>query len=125
MQKTSKQLAIEKAYGKYFVQLESFIDENGYINKIMLPKDLPKYFKELLWEDCDGLLLPDELLGIETNNGWTSVEEKGKPSKPGTYTFLAISSRNKLTTFFDPSEHSVSNLYTHYKLSKEDPLPIY
>lgn len=85
----AKQKAIRLAYGEYWEQVKDYvdIDNNGWcvgywnicelLNGISKPKS-----QGTKWR-------PKSLQGIETNNGWISIQsEKDLPNEKGYYYFL-------------------------------------
>lgn len=90
MEKTAKQKAIRKAYGKYWEQVKEFVDENGRLTYQQcwgiwgdgIHTDSNFYTtarqdEELgLENDMETMTYrPKSLAGIEDNNGWIMIED--------------------------------------------------
>lgn len=129
----AKQQAIINAYGEYWDEVKSQVDENGFIDIFKLP---PILFDSVI-NDGSSKWRPKSLTGIENNNGWIKIEsENDLPKEPyGKYEvysnnpiFSQIPKIQGIDDFWQNDENKKQdwmNSYTYYKpiiLSKP---PIY
>ena len=69
----TKQQIIEEAWGENYPKFQEFIDENGWGKYPYFQKHEMVEKLEIEFNSSD--FRPLSLTGIETNNGWTKVEE--------------------------------------------------
>ena len=137
MEKSAKQIAIEKAWieaGFSFEIIKDCIDENGIYN-FSSANSINIIVSELEYlKDVDGFR-PKSLKGIETNNGWVMIESEEDLPKTGDQLYDVIVNGKKFRKpcFFDEGEfvyQSNDNIWkceyiTHYKPIEPELLPIY
>lgn len=133
---TSKQKAIQKAYGEYWDSVKDYIDNNGWINTTKFsvftaPTSMPNNF-ETNGEMCRKIR-PKSLKGIENNNGWIKIKSKRHFPKNQNFSYK-IGKMFENGKFFQFSEAvsltTVKSWFeqkkiTHYMLNKIEPDPIY
>lgn len=89
MKETPKQAAIRKAYGEHWDIVKNDIDEDGSIRMFEDKDDAVFWLIKLGFNASDyetiySSIVPDRhrpksLSGIDTNNGWKTIEEHGLP----------------------------------------------
>lgn len=148
MEKTAKQKAIEKAYGKHWDKVKKFIDydygsvptfpylmDEGHEKDGLFWKQLGYHHNTIedIFGDCEpSRWRPISLQGIEHNNGWIKIEsEEDLPKEVGTYDVIRKQRPNEISTgHFEGDKESEFSLkaktenWTHWRnISKL--LPIY
>ena len=80
----SKEEKIKEAYGEYWEKVKDFVDENGYIDGVMIKNKIgivPNNFIEK-FQPLVSMFRPKSLQGIENNRGWIKIEsESDLPSE--------------------------------------------
>lgn len=125
--KSSKQQAIELAYGEYWEEMKPFVNDNGWFDKNSFYNNQFSFKYEdldLLFSHKEDYMIPKSIENIETNNGWISIlSEKDLPSETNNYWVLnklGISMRG-----YDMEEHNHWEDITHYQpITKPEP-PIF
>lgn len=79
--------------------------------------------------DGNGLKVWNKLLdGVEHNNGWIKIEEKGNPDKSGTYMVIHERWEDEVKMFFN-GQHFIRDTIalspTHWRPIVEIPKPLY
>jgi hypothetical protein len=84
MKAMSKEEKIKEAYGEYWEKVKDFVDENGYIDGVMIKNKIgivPNNFIEK-FQPLVSMFRPKSLQGIENNRGWIKIEsESDLPSE--------------------------------------------
>lgn len=86
----TKQEKIQESYGKFYDEMKSWIDENGWFNKnAFYQKEFIflKYEKiDLLFHHKGDFMIPISIKEIENNYGWIKIEsESDLPKTPDFY----------------------------------------
>lgn len=91
MSETPKQKAIREAYGEHWEQVKDFVNENGWFEYDFYDQNKSQKYKTALDLVADKIntlpnsahtrIIPKSLQGIDSNNGWLSVEEHGLPKE--------------------------------------------
>jgi hypothetical protein len=135
----TKQEKIKEAYGEYWEEIRSFVNDEGYFDNIRF-SELKNYRVKLDYCDFDmnnndfyvPMWRPKSLQGIENNNGWIKIESEAdfpKETRNTQYHVFKFSNQYKhiINNF---SESEVKYLWeqeeiTHYQpITKPQP-PIY
>jgi hypothetical protein len=102
MKAMSKEEKIKEAYGQYWEKVKDFVDENGYIDGVMIKNKIgivPNNFIEK-FQPLVSMFRPKSLQGIENNNGWIKIEsESDLPTCDGEY-FVNAKGINNNKQFF-------------------------
>lgn len=121
----AKQQAIKNAYGEYWEQIKSQVDENGFIDTFKLP---PKLFDEV---NCKSINFRPKILdGLNNNNGWIRIENEFFWRKNNEILMFydsiskktIIDKKYKLCEFQDKEYRK---RFTHYKIIEIPKPPIY
>lgn len=138
----TKQEKIQEAYGEYWQESKSFINENGWINT---KEWLGGIGNTQIFNKIKGIELecmdnydhkycywfrPKSLQGIETNNGWIKVESEDDLPKEIYNSIYWVASQNGWIENTIYSSTSIEQKYkngtcTHYKPIEKPEQPIY
>jgi len=126
--KTPKLAKIKKAYGKHFKECDP--DENGW-SKEPCGFELQLCIKDeidYLNFDVSNTWRPLSLKGIETNNGWKTIQEHGYPKDMQKVSVITptdiIVDTIYISNHFKCIGTSIDNV-THWRPKEIIPLPIY
>jgi len=129
-----KKQAIQQAYGEYWEATIKFVDENGWYS--MPNGKRTEAFYDFLGR-CDMRreldFRPKSLKGIESNNGWTRIEQDGS-NLPGNGKFKVgmkfydsniFSEEESIYDYIEVLNAYSMGLCTHYRPVVEHPKPVY
>ena len=86
----TKQEKLQESYGKYWVQVKDYVDDNGIIDFSNYKKYLLEFSENMVSYDAKGLFyIPKSIQGIETNNGWIKIESEEDLPTIGEYFTIA------------------------------------
>lgn len=132
----AKQEAVKVAWGKYYEPFKEHIEQGWAVYPHLQIHDVDKEFiKEC--DIADGALAfrPKSLRGLETNNGWTSIEDDLSNIVEGEFEFLVKKEYNqnseklketiKVTKAMIKEKHLIFLVYSHYKPIQPELLPVY
>jgi len=133
---TSKQKAIREAYGEYFEEMKTFINENGWFNKNSFWNNTFSFGVyeniDLLFTHKEDFMIPTIISNIETNNGWIKIEsEADLPEESDTYfTYSEVwwEPFYRIDVFTGILKNSFTNgksCFTHYQPIIKPQPPIY
>lgn len=130
---TTKQKAIRKAYEDLKVEwdwISLFIDfSNGFTFKTDIRLKLNQEDLEIINNQIGTMWRPKSIQGIETNNGWISIEsESDLPKENGFYWIIDKSKNMEICRYYGKEDLSYRvwiTQFTHYQpIIKPEP-PIY
>lgn len=126
MEKTEK---IQEAYGDYWEQVKSFINDDGWVNRDLLRIDNINNFDVKSTYNRFDSVRPKSLQGIENNNGWIKIEsEADLPKEEGSYFIFYKNIITQSSFLFEEQtwqEALKRKEITHYQpITKPNP-PIY
>ena len=85
----TKQEKIQEAYGKFYDEMNLWIDENGWFNKNAFYQEEFKFkYQDLdmFFSHLGDFMIPESIIGITNNNGWIKIEsEEDLPKNNGSY----------------------------------------
>lgn len=125
----AKQKAIREAYisaGVDWEQVKEFLDENGAFPISRHIQFVPKG-RGQEWSFNEKGIYPKSLSGIETNNGWISIEsEKDLPSEVDKYWVIGYGLDYPIIQFFDvENKNEWLEVVTHYQPIVKPKPPLY
>lgn len=129
-----KQEAIKKAYGEYWEKVKEYVDEEGWVTAEYFPHSskIDVEFGEDFGDSCsDFCIRPKSLQGIETNNGWISVNDRLPEIKLTIESFWVFyvnykgeKAVERMIFFKDINRFEVPTV-THWQPIQVPPKPIY
>lgn len=136
---TKKQEKIKEAYGQYWEDFKSYVDENGWIRDKDFWGRWPNSAIE--WETTDhdndyyDKRRPKSLAGLKDNNGWISISNEGLPQTDESDGFWVMSDDYTfvLDCYFDSYDKEFKIIFqktpvvnvTHYQPIVKPKPPIY
>ena len=124
----SKQAAIRKAWSKFDAKFMEHADQNGWVldRQVEYEQKVGFQFGNLYTEDLR--YRPEQLRGIENNNGWVRIDGPYRlPKSEGKYTVLGKSGKVETWPFVN-MQHCIDfwlEYFTHWRPVVELPKPIY
>lgn len=128
----TKQEKIKEAYGKYYEEMNPWIDEKGWFNKnAFYQKEFTflKYEKiDLLFHHKGDFMIPTSIKEIENNNGWTKIESiNDLPNIKGEYIIFKYGNAYTTTWISDDIYETPEYFkrYSHWRIKDKILEPIY
>lgn len=129
----TKKERIQEAYGKYWEQVEKWVDENGWVESChFLPCNSNLTCDEEKRNAQYFFSRPKSLSGIKNNNGWivlNSVEDLPKTDKKIIQLWFMTKSghitQNNWNNKFTHKVFGYLKVYSHYQIVVEPQPPIY
>lgn len=123
----SKEQKIKEAYGEYWFEVRRFVNEHGWFDK----NSLYNNWFTFKYSDFDvqmihkeDFCIPKSILGIENNNGWISISEKGLP-KDDSYYFVVIDGFISIKQFHIIQYKWWQEFVSHYQEIEKPKPPLY
>ena len=125
----TKEVVIQKAYGKHWETVKDIIDENGWcskrkkINFEVMKKDF-----DIAYDNYDSYTFrPKSLNGLENNNGWFKIEDKAQRNTANT---IDIVFTDKGNIYSYATYNNFASIYeiekiTHFMQTQKPNPPVY